>query len=151
MAHPYRDAARTTSRAKFKEISGRSGMSDGDYGSSQLVSSQKRASGHASGGVVHRARGGRTGSKIDINIISATPRGSQQAVPPPLSPAMMPPGGPAPPMSGPFPFQPPGGGAPMPPPRKYGGKVKMTGGAEGGRGRLQKAKAARAAGLKPLG
>ena len=93
--------------------------------------------------VAHRARGGRA-TKVNINIISPSP-GREQASPPPLPPAP-PMGAAAPPMSGPLPFQPPGGGAPPMPMRARGGKVPMKAGSLSGEGRLEKIKAY---GLKP--
>ena len=132
MSHPYRGSAKDTSRTKFKAISGQSGRGSGTFGDSQL----KTPSDY---GVHRRAQGGRA-TKVNINIIS-NPRGREQVVPPPLTPAA-PMGAAAVPVSGPLPFPPPGGGAPIQP-RKRGGLVKMTGGAEGGLGRLQKARNAK--------
>lgn len=90
------------------------------------------------------ARGGKVGTKVNVNIINPPSRGGAGAPPPPLlPPAMGPAPGPATPML------PPGGGAPpMPlppggPPMKRGGRVKMTGGAASGVGRLQMAKRAK--------
>lgn len=141
MAHPFRDSAKKTSRGKFKAISGKSGLSEGDVDGAQLHPAPKRLveAGYAPGDKSKprpdkRARGGRTPSKININIIS-TPHAREQAGPPPLPPAAPLGGAPAP-VTLPF----PAGGAPL---RKSGGLVKMTGGAEGGLGRLQKARNAK--------
>ena len=148
MAHPFRDSAKSTSRSKFKAISGKSGHSEGDVDGSQLKPAPTRLvdagyvkGAHSTPRIDKRARGGRTGSKININIIS-TPNARQQDGPPPL-PLAAPLGAAAAPPPGSLPFPAPGGGAPPAPMMKKGGLVKMTGGAEGGLGRLQKAKNAK--------
>lgn len=90
------------------------------------------------------ARGGRVKKpSIEINIISPPSQGGTSSstlpvlppAPGPSAPMLPPGGGPLPP-----------GGPPMPPPgMKRGGRIKMTGGAEGGMGRIQKAKNAKVA------
>ncbi len=150
MAHPFKGSSKSTSRAKFKALTGKTGRGEGDVDGSQLQPAHKRMAdlGTVKGDqsvprIDKRARGGRTGSKININIIS-TP-GRTQEGPPPL-PLAAPLGAAAAPPPGSLPFPAPGGGAPPggpPMPMKKGGLVKMTGGAEGGLGRLQKAKNAR--------
>lgn len=143
MAHPFKSAAAGKGRSKFKALSGKKGSFEGDTDGSSLKPAHKRLAelgpvkgNHASSRIDKRARGGRTKSKININIISM-PHGREQAGPPPLPPAGPMGVAPAP---GPLPF--PGAGAP--PARARGGKlVKMTGGAEGGLGRLQKARNAK--------
>lgn len=85
------------------------------------------------------AKGGRTKAKgpgkVNVNIVIPQKDGG---TPPPLMPPVA--SGPVP---GRLPQSPvaPAGGAPNmpPPPMKKGGRIKMTGGAEGGVGRLQKA------------
>ena len=91
------------------------------------------------------ARGGKVKKpSVEINIISPSAGGpSSSALPPvPRPPApMLPPGGGPSPMGG-LPPVPPSPGVPG---MKSGGRVKMTGGAEGGLGRIQKANNAKAA------
>ncbi len=108
----------------------------------------------ASGGSSNYARGGKTkGKHQSINIMIA-PQGQDKAVPVPVKQPVPVPvpvgagaGGPPPGAAGPaMPPRPPvaGMGAMPPPgampPRKRGGKVKLTAGAESGEGRLQKSK-----------
>lgn len=107
------------------------------------------------GGRIARASGGRAKGKTNINIVIQAPKNDANQPPPmpgpirpPAPPVMPPPGGAPPgmpPMAGPAPGP---GGPPMPPggpiPRAAGGRttltsLKPTGGAGGGRGRLEKA------------
>jgi len=144
MAHPFKSTAKSGSRGKFKALTGKKSRAEGDVDGSHLQPAHKRMAdmGMVKGDksmprIDKRARGGRTKSKININIISM-PHGAEQGGPPPLPSA--PPMGAAP-APGPLPFS--GAGAPPMPMRKRGGLVKMTGGAEGGLGRLQKARNAK--------
>lgn len=145
MAHPYRSAAKATTRTKFKAISGKSGSGTGNFGESQLSSAKTRVGERREAGKVQgeksrpridkRASGGKALADGNSNPMSSPRRIEQQDLPPLASSADSA-GAPAPsPGSLPFPAQ--GGGGPIP--RKSGGLVKMTGGAEGGLGRLQKA------------
>lgn len=106
---------------------------------------KKRADG---GSVEGRARGGkadRPKGKTVVNVIIPPSAGAAPPMMPPHPPVMAgpPPGAmpspgmaPHPPMAGMGPMPPPGG-PPMMPPRARGGR--MTGGAESGVGRLEKA------------
>ena len=83
---------------------------------------------------------------------AGAPMPPKMPIMPPMAGGMPPMGAGGPPMppmgAGGPPMPPMGAGAPppmMPMPRKSGGRVKMTGGAEGGLGRLQKAHNAKAA------
>lgn len=138
MSHPFRGSSKSTSRAKFKALTGKNGSSDGDADGSQLQPAHKRYAevGKIAGEAAmsrpdRRARGGRSKSKVNINIITAPQE--RGGGPPPLPPPALMGAAPGP---GSLPF--PAGGAP-PPMRKSGGLVKMTGGGEGGAGRLEKA------------
>lgn len=93
--------------------------------------------GFAHGGAVKKAKG------TTVNVIIAPQGGAAPPPPPMMPPPGPPPAMPKPPMEG---MPPPGGGPGLPgaggpPPmmRKHGGRVpKMTGGAGGGLGRLEK-------------
>ena len=105
---------------------------------------RERVKGYARGGSVKKP-------SVEINIISPSAGGPSSSTLPALPPVPRPPAPMLPPGGGPPPGGPPMGGLPPIPPSpgvpgmKRGGRVKMTGGAEGGLGRIQKAKNAKAA------
>lgn len=158
MANPFASKVKETSKAKFKSLTGK--KSDGQKfdGGKQVVKKatggavEASVPGKASGGRLDKfARGGRAkGTNVNIAIVVPGGKSGEPpalGVPPLLPPGAGPGGGPGPMIAGPAnppgpPIMPPGGGSSKPVLRKYGGAVKMTGGAEGGLGRLQKAKAA---------
>lgn len=137
MAHPHRADAISSSKSKFKAISGKSGQGQAhpDEGQDRALiktmlreHDQKAGGKRACGGRIDKfARGGRA-NKTNITIV--VPQGGGQSPTPP--PAALGPGGP--------PLPPVAGGPPIPM-RKRGGAVHMTGGADSGTGRLDKIKA----------
>lgn len=143
MANPFSDKAKSSSKSKFKALTGKSGGGQKFDGEPQAKKPAKKAAGggieaipgKASGGRLDKfARGGRTKKgATNVNIAIVVPGGKGEEAPAP----MMPPPGP--------PVGPPPGGPPMMPPgmpgMKRGGRLGMTAGAESGVGRLEKIKA----------
>jgi len=134
-----RNSDKTDTHATLRKALGMS-----DPPSASVIPLAPRPQAKAMGGAVTGyARGGKVKKPaIEINIISPPSQGGTSSstlpvlppAPGPSAPMLPPGGGPIPP------------GPPMPPPgMKRGGRVKMTGGAEGGLGRIQKARNAKAA------
>lgn len=136
-----RNADKTDTHATLRKALG---MPDPPSASIIPLAPRPKPTKAAGGAVTGYARGGKIKKpSIEINIISPPSQGGPSSstlpvlppAPGPSAPMLPPGGGPIPP-----------GGPPMPPPgMKRGGRVKMTGGAEGGMGRIQKAKATKAA------
>lgn len=160
MAHPFMSTAKKSSASKFKSMTGKksSGQNHPDEAQDKalfkkMIRQHDRDEGeYRVGGAVSApnfARGGRTkgskkGTTINIAVIGDKGGDKGPMPPPPIPmPPPQPPMAPPPGMGGPG--GPPPGGLPTGglPGMQRGGKVKMTAGAETGKGRLQKARAAK--------
>lgn len=146
MAHPYASGAKGSSKTKLAAMCGKAAGGSVYGGGSQqktyargggCIEMAVKGSKSSSRGDKY-ARGGRAKSKIDINIV--LPQASASGIPPHPQAGMGDPTA----RPGLTPVGPEPGGGPIPGMAK-GGRIRMTGGAEGGLGRLQKAKSAKRA------
>lgn len=164
MANPYRAQAKSTNASKFKAISGKSTSGKAFDGATEdsdkvaksyrstgtsgpdvpAVKSGKRLDKRERGGPIYKKTGGavsKKGTNVTVNVVSMPKDEEPKPVPMPIPiPGGGPPPGP-PEMPGPMAGAPQLGPPPGPMMRKAGGRVKMTGGADTGVGRLDKARA----------